>query len=246
MRKLFLHVGFAKCGSTSLQESLSCAPGIVFPKSGNHGGEHLALALRLRGIDDWTRQFFDETWVEKGMAGIIEEIASTLQTVVLSSERLAAISQPQIDSLKALFPDFEIHVILVRRELQRYLISTWRHAVYRHDFAEPFDVFLTRFTNFSFGDAEVKFGRNFPVHAFDMEAEDYAEAVGTLIGTTVTIPQANVGIPREFAELLQKTHTLLGSAEFKKFFDVRTKKAMLDVWNGNASVTIEPMTPPLF
>lgn len=246
MRKLFLHVGFAKCGSTSLQAALSEAPGIVFPKSGNHGGEHLALALKLRGIDDWTRQYFDESWVEQGMAGLMAEIGSSTETVVLSSERLAAMTEAEIAAVKAMFPDFDIQVIVVRRDVQRFLSSTWRHAVFHHDFGEAYEAFLEQFKTFNFGDASTKFGQHFPVHGFDMEAPDYAASLGALIGTTIEIPRANVGVPLEFAKLLQRTHALLGSEEFKKRFDTKTKKSMLAVWTGRATIVIEPMDALLF
>lgn len=246
MRKLFLHAGFAKCGSTSLQAALSRAPGILFPASGNHGGEHLALALVLRGIDDWTRQFFDPSWVASGYAGLMEEIRSSTETVVLSSERLVAMTEPEILRLKALFPDFDMQVIIVRRDLQRYLASTWRHAVFRHDFGESYAAFLDRFRDFDFGNAEARFRAHFPVHSFDMDAPDYAVALGALIGIPLDMPRANVGVPMEFAMLLQQAHALLGTREFRKRFDVATKKAMLDVWNAKTQVEIEPMTAPLF
>jgi hypothetical protein len=246
MRKLFLHVGFAKCGSTSLQVALSEAPRIVFPKSGNHVGEHLALALTLRGIDDWTRQYFDESWVEHGMAGTVAEIKSSTETVVLSSERLAAMSEDEISVVKAIFPDFDIQIILVRREEQRFLSSTWRHAVFHHDFGESYEKFLEPGRVLDFDNVVSKFGKHFPVHSFDMEAPDYATSLGALIGTTIEIPHANVGVPLELAQLLQRTHALLGTEEFKKRFDSDTKEAMLAVWTGRATAKIEPINANLF
>lgn len=246
MRKLFLHVGFAKCGSTSLQSALSAAPNIVYPKSGNHGGEHLAFALAIRGIDDWTRQFFDESWVESGQADLMVEIGSSTENVILSSERLAAMTEAEIERVSEMFSDFEIHVVIVRREIQRYLSSTWRHAVFRHDYGECYEAFLNHFKSFTFGDVEKKFSSHFPVHVFDMEACDYAEEIGELLGTTVEIPRANVGVPMDLASLLQKTHALLGTEEFKKRFDTKTKQSMLDVYNGHATAEIEPINAPLF
>lgn len=246
MRKLFLHVGFAKCGSTSLQAALANATGILCPKSGNHGGEHLALALELRGVDNWTRKFFDETWVAAGMAGIWEEIAASDLPVVLSSERLAAMTVPEIERAVEMFRDFDVEIILIRRDIQRYLSSTWRHAVYRHDFGDSYEAFLERFKNFSFGDAKSKFAPYFPVHTFDMEDADYVPSLEALIGTKLELPKSNVGVPFEFASLLQKTHALMGSKAFKQRFDAPTKQKMLQVWSGNASVEIEPMQAPLF
>lgn len=206
----------------------------------------MALALTLRGIDNWTRQFFDEAWVELGHAGLMGEIQSSTDTVILSSERLAAMGKDEIEALKALFFDFEIHVIMVRRDVQCYLSSTWRHAVYRHDFAESYEDFLKRFDNFSFDDAKSRFGEHFEVHDFNMDAPDYATALGTLLGTTIDIPSANVGVPMEFAQLLQRTHVLLGSEEFEKCFNASIKKSMLDVWSGRTNAKIKPMTAPLF
>ena len=206
----------------------------------------MALALTLRGIDDWTRQFFDEPWVEKAQESMMNEINSSSGPVVLSSERLAAMTPDQIILFKTLFAEFDIHVILVWRDVDSYLSSTWRHAVYRHDFAETYEDFLDRFENFSFGSAQTKFKQHFDVHDFNIDAADYASSLGELIGTTLEIPRANVGIPLEFAKLLQTTHALLGSEEFKKRFDSATKKNMLAVWNGQSVVEIEPMAAPLF
>lgn len=246
MRKLFLHVGYAKCGSTSLQAALSVAPNIVFPKSGNHGGEHLAFALTIRGIDDWTRQYFDDSWVEREQASMMAEIESSIDTVMISSERLAAMTPAEIEQVIDMFGEFEVHVVFVRRDIQRYFSSTWRHAVFRHDYGESYEAFLDYFKNFTFGEAETKFRRYFPVHSFDMEAPHYAEKIGALLETTVEIPRANVGVPMELAELLQKTHVLLGSKEFKKRFDAETKNSMLRTWNGHATTEIEPINTPLF
>lgn len=246
MRKIFLHVGFPKCGSTSLQAALADAPNILFPKSGNHGGEHLALALTLRGLDDWTAQFFNADWVRQNQEQLMDEVRASESTVVLSSERLAAMKHSEIEDFKALFPNFDIHVIVVRREVTKYLSSTWRHAVYRHDYGETYETFLIGFREFSFGNVEDKFKQHFTVHDFDMTAPDYTSRLGALIGTTIEIPKANVGVPLEFAKLLQTTHALLGTREFQKRFDAKTKKEMLEVWSGRATVTIDPMTAPLF
>jgi hypothetical protein len=245
-RKLFLHVGYAKCGSTSLQAALSKAPNIIFPSSGNHGGEHLALALTLRGIDDWTRKFFDETWVEPGYAGMMEEIKNSTETVVLSSERLSAMSPVEIETFSTLFPDFEVHVLILQRDTESYIKSIWRHAVFRHDYAEPYDVLLKKFHTFQFGDVREKFSRYFPVHEFNIDNSTYEEEVGALIGTMLEIPHVNSGVPMEFAALLSQMHRLLGTEAFRTQFNTASKQHMLKVWRGQENVEIEKMTVPLF
>jgi hypothetical protein len=246
MRKLFLHVGFAKCGSTSLQAALSRAPGILFPTSGNHGGEHLAFALRIRGIDEWTRQYFDQPWVDRESVRLMEEIEAGTGTVVLSSERLAGCAPEEIERIAAGLSNFEVHVVIVRREIKSYVSSTWRYAVFHHDFGESYEIFADRLRNFTFDQIENKFSAFFQTHWFSMDSPNYVEEIGALLGTKLDISRLNVGVPMAFAELLQKTHALMGSKEFKKRFDKKTKRFMLAAWNGNAKTQIEPPDVPLF
>jgi hypothetical protein len=246
MTKLFLHVGYAKCGSTSLQAALSSAPGILFPTSGNHGGEHLAFALHVRGIDDWTRQFFDQTWVDLENARLMEEIHTATNPVVLSSERLAASTPKEIERIAEILSSFEVHVIMVKRDIGSYLNSTWRHAVFFHDYGESYNAFVDGLKNFTFGEAEEKFRAFFPVHGFSMDAPNYVEEIGALLGTKLSVSRLNIGVPMAFAELLQKTHALLGSEEFKKRFGAETKRSMLDVWSGAERRHIQPMNVSLW
>ena len=222
------------------------APNIVFPKSGNHGGEHLAFALKIRGIDDWTRKFFQEDWVEAGMAGILQEISESTASVVISSERLAGLSPEEIRHVVDLFPDFEKHVIIVRRDVEKYLRSTWRHAVYRHDFAKSFESFAEHMAKFEFGQANEKFEADFEIHNFVMEDSDYVTSLESLLETTLIFPHSNEGVPFEFASHLQKLHVMLGSEKFKKVFDANTKAQMLNAWNGKQTTVIDPFNVPLF
>jgi hypothetical protein len=246
MRKLFLHVGLAKCGSTSLQAALSSATGILFPRAGNHGGEHLAFALHIRGIDAWTHQYFDETWVETETTRLMDEIHSGSGTVVLSSERLAACSPEEIARIAAILAGFDVHVIIVGRDVTSYLNSTWRHAVFFHDYGESYETFVNLRKDLSFAEVDEAFGAVFPVHRFRMDAPDYIEKISALLGTNLDISRLNVGVPMAFAELLQKIHALLGSEEFKKRFNAETKEAMLAVWNGEATTQIAAMDTILF
>lgn len=246
MRKLFLHVGFAKCGSTSLQEALSQAPGILYPKAGRHGAEHLSLPLKMRGIDDWTRQFFDDAWVEVQHRAMMEEISSTSLNVAISSERLAALTPAQITILPELFPNFDIRIILVRRSREKYLNSTWRHAVFFHDYGHTYEAFLEKMCGFDFGNTEEKFNKVFATHIYDLDSAGFPDDLAELMETKLDFPTSNVGVPFDLAKLLQETHALLGSQSFKKVYDMRTKKTMLAVKNGEKTVKVEPISAPLF
>ena len=130
--------------------------------------------------------------------------------------------------------------------MERFLSSLWRHAVFEHDYGETFESFPEKFTNFRFGDVAVKFSRHFPVHEFDMDAPDYVKSLETLIQTELEIPHANIGVPLDFAKLLQRNHSLLGTEKFQIRFDYETKVHMLEVWKGNTSVEIKPPLAILF
>ncbi|MEI6798129.1 MAG: hypothetical protein WCO04_02790 [Pseudomonadota bacterium] len=238
MRKLFLHVGCAKCGSTSLQAGLSRAPTIHFSTCGNHGGEHLAFALRIRGVDEWTRQYFDESWVEREFPRLMKDIHASNETVVLSSERLAGCSLHEIERIAEVLSGFDVQIVMVQRDINRYLRSTWRHAVYFHDYGESYEAFVKSKEDFSFCQIEEKFRQFFPVHRFNIDTSNFGEEIGTLFGCKLDIERLNVGVPHAFAELLQTTHALLGSEEFKKRFDRQTKQSMLAVCKGEATAKI--------
>lgn len=246
MRKLFLHVGFAKCGSTSLQEALLGGRGIYFPKSGVNGAEHLSLPLYIRGVDDWTRQYFDEVWAESQHSAMLHEISDVPGDVFISSERLAAMSEEEIKRLLGIFSDFQIEIVIVERRIEKYLGSTWRHAVFYHDYAVDYEDFLAKMNDFSFGRTEELFSKYFPVHVFDMDDEAYPKNLGHLIGTTIDMPRSNVGVPMSFAKLLQELHKLMGSKDFKALFTPQRKARMLEVVHGKRGVDIEPILAPLF
>ena len=245
-RQLFLHVGIAKCGSTSLQAALSSTTGVLYPTSGRHGGEHLAFALRIRGVDNWTSQFFDQSWVDTENTRLMQEIQAGTGVLVMSSERLAASTREEIERIADVLSGFEVRIIIVKRDLDSYIKSTWRHSVFFHDLAEGYEAFVDRFKDFTFDEIEDRFRAIFPLHCFNLDAPNYGEEIGALLGTKLNIPIQNVGVPMALAELLQKTHALLGTEEFKKRFDAETKQSMLDVWNGTTKRLIQALDAVLF
>ena len=96
--RLFIHIGYPKCGSTSLQNALAKAPEIFYPTGGNKNNEHLSLPLYLKGLDAWTAQWVDQKWVDENHAQMLSEISAAKGDAFISSERLAALSETQIGS----------------------------------------------------------------------------------------------------------------------------------------------------
>lgn len=226
-RDIFLHVGFAKCGSTSLQNFWKGCEHICYPKSGINGSEHLVLPLKLKGIDRWTRQFFSEDWVDAEYPKFVSEIDNCSGSIVISSERLASLSKLEILSLKEEFSAYNLQIVFVTRDRDRYLNSTWRHAVYWHDYAYDYQKFLETKKEFSFDGPIRIFKEFFPdVHTFNMDSPDYPSEISKLIGVEIALPRDNVGISQDLAEFLQGAHQKMGSRAFKEIFNKKRKNAL--------------------
>lgn len=245
-RKIFIHVGFPKCGSTSLQQALQSADGVCYPLSGTHALEHLCLPLHLKGVDPWTARWFSEEWVDAELAKLMDEVRASRSDVVLSSERLASLSPDEVTGLATLLEGLDVSVIVVIRDRERFLDSLWRHAVFRHDYHVSRDDFLATMKDFSFDDCERRFARVFPVHVLNMDQPDYAQVLSSLLGSTISIPHANTGVPGELAEILQRNHALLGTEQFTKSFPPHVKDAMLRALKGEITPEISAFEVPIF
>lgn len=142
MRKLIIHVGHAKTGTTSLQHSFArerqelLKLGVLYPKtygSSQHSaikpaltGDLLAsagLMRRLKNDRNAIERFADTSWQD-----LRDEVAKTQpDTIVLSSETFFNVGRngklkPFIDGMKTIADD--IHVVAyVRSPAERYLSS---------------------------------------------------------------------------------------------------------------------------
>jgi hypothetical protein len=245
--KLFVHVGYAKCASTSLQEALRDGSGILYPRAGRlfPQAEHLSLPLYFKGIDDYTRQWVSEEWVEKQHAALMQEIAESDKPVVLSSERLSSLQPDQITRMAELFKSYETRIVILYRDWGKYLNSTWRHVVYNHDYPVDYASFQLS-TDFQFGDCIPLFEKYFPVSTFNIENVGFDRELMELTGANFSLGRVNTGIPFEFAEILQRQHVALGSKTFKAIFTPEVKAAMLASWQSQTRPEIDPYTDPLF
>jgi hypothetical protein len=246
--KIYIHVGYAKCGSTSLQESLRESHGVFYPSAGTNlpAAEHISLPLYLKGIDAYTKQFISDEWVHTQHALMMEQIAKADRPVFLSSERLASLSRAQIDDLRDLFPGHDVEIIFIVRDRDKYINSTWRHAVFYHDYAVDYSSFQKKMAQFDFMTIVPMFQRHFPVHMFNLDDENFERSIMDVIGTKFQLSTANVGVPNRLAELLQEQHVLFGSYLFKEVFTRKAKQKMLFMMTCAKSRPLDPFDIPLF
>jgi len=142
-RRVFLHVGVPKTGTTFVQDVLwrsrtaLARGGVCYPLG--RRAEHFAAAMDLRGASwggrhnpDW-----EGTWAR--LARTVRE--SEARTGVLSSELLAAADEDAVERAVASFPDRQVHVVLTVRDLARQLVSGWQEQV-KHRVSVPLDAFV--------------------------------------------------------------------------------------------------------
>lgn len=149
MKRIFLHIGTHKTGTTSIQKFLANAEnhlredGILYPQSGRPNVEHeakyghhvLAWAIRkkkgVNHLDDWKR--------------VIDEIDTAKeQTVVLSSEDFETCTKEQIAHIGVLLESFEVHIVLFLRNPLDFLVSAYKQNIKSGKTAESFDEFVER------------------------------------------------------------------------------------------------------
>jgi hypothetical protein len=130
-RKVYLHVGLHKSGTTYLQGALRgnraelAKQGVLVPH-GPAGGI-------FRAVDDVQgrrpRDVEDSRIVGAWQALVTEIGQSDLPRVVISDERLSLSGLGTVDRIRRALEDSELHVIVTVRDLARALVSSWEEAV---------------------------------------------------------------------------------------------------------------------
>ena len=129
MRRVFLHVGTPKSGTSYLQDKLARNRDRVL-KAGldylpSRSEDHFEAALDLLGIR-WAG-------VEKAAKGqwpaLVAEARRTTENVLISHEILAAATPDRARAALRAFPHDEVHVVLTARDLGRQVPAEWQERV---------------------------------------------------------------------------------------------------------------------
>lgn len=145
-RRLFLHVGVPKSGTTFLQASLARnhdalqAAGVL--DVGNRRETFLA-AVDVRGTHDaWGRNRED---VAGAWAKLCKRARRHDGTSVISQELLAAASADQVTDALAPLRGVEVHVIVTARDLARQAAAEWQEGI-KHGRCMRFEQFRRHMT----------------------------------------------------------------------------------------------------
>jgi hypothetical protein len=142
-RRVFLHIGTPKSGTTYLQEKLALnrddisRDGLTYPST--RTGNHFEAALDL----------IEERWagqreVARGQwPAIVSEVRKAPADAIVSHEILAAATSAQVATAMTAFADDEVHVVLTARDLARQIPAEWQENV-KHRGRRSFAKFMAQ------------------------------------------------------------------------------------------------------
>ncbi|WP_218310826.1 hypothetical protein [Alteromonas antoniana] len=219
--KLYLHIGWPRSGSTSIQTAFYnkreelLLHGILYPKSGlQHVGHHQWAYPLLSSPVDWIKPASITALLQE----LKEEVShcdSNVDSVFLSSE--AFIYCNNYENLRNAFTDFDIEIIAIVREQLSLINSAYLRQLstnatklspenYVSEFIDKPDYFFEKKLSPVLSDRQHVKLNAFP---FSSVKNQFWHRISDIIGVPKDIfarvcqPATNVSLPRKAIELLQ-------------------------------------------
>jgi hypothetical protein len=145
-RRLHLHIGPRKSGTTFLQQALVSnkralrAEGLIYPAPGRSLRQRLLGAPRFLNHE---KELLAACTAEDSSATewLARALAATSSDIILSGEAIAACSPAELDHLTANLGVDEIHVIITARSLEAVIPSSWQQHI-RNGRTAPLDAYV--------------------------------------------------------------------------------------------------------
>lgn len=136
MRRLYIHIGPHKTGTTYLQQCLFGARnalserGVLYPSSGlGEWQAHHRLAFALKGRRD-RKEAAEIPSKERETEWIVEEVSrSDAAVVILSSEEFFSVRPDQIQYLASRFEGFDVKAVFYARRQDELFVSNYTQIV---------------------------------------------------------------------------------------------------------------------
>lgn len=233
-KRVFLHVGSPKTGTTFLQQvlwsqrGLARRQGVLLP--GESFFDHYLATLDVRDVAHLPQH-------PKRAVGSWKRLVDSSRdwsgTVVVSHELFAAATKEQAERAIAAFGDAEVHVVVTARDLVRQIPAEWQEHL-KHRSSQPFNAFVRQLTKDTQGsswfwqvqdvaDVLARWGATLPrsqVHVVVVppagaDPAGLWERFASLVGLEpeafdLESSRANTSLRAEQAELLRRVNSELG------------------------------------
>lgn len=229
MKKIVLHIGANKTGTTSIQNFFSEQEvelrekhGVLYPVAGRVWNAHFKLAWAVgagKVIDGQERE-----WVK-----LRDEIeASTCNTFVLSSENFILVKDPKsIRFIRDLFPDYEFQIVLYARRQDYWLESLFLQRIKMGFLEKTFLEFLAQpdqeldYEKILFPWNDVFGSESISVIDFDSEAKKKGSVraffdIINVVDVKVLEKRDNDSLDRNLAEFLMSRKVYLSKSDRQK------------------------------
>lgn len=172
-RKIFIHIGAHKTGTTSLQNFFHTshekllAKGVLYPKSCNFQYAQHRLAFAAKGMRDPGAGDVPDLEIE--LQSLLHEIeASSAPTTIISSEEFFNTRKPSVEKIAATLSGFSVEIVAIIRRPDELFCSIFNQKQKdpRNDFKMHYSRFLGNPVSLS-GDLE-----------FDASLERWASVFG--------------------------------------------------------------------
>lgn len=237
MKKVILHIGTGKTGTSSIQnflhthhDALRMQHGVLYPKTGLVSSSHFGEMIHAHyDLPAWLAKSDVHVAELKKLRQEIDDFSGNV--VILSCENLYHhLAAEHLAALGNLLAGLEVHVVCYVRRQDLYMESAWKQQVKVGAMRMPFEQFLVRHTETEFlGEVHgnyyrmllpwaTSFGKSrLHIRIFDPVTwpgrdliQDFVQALGlpSEIGKLPRIEITNVAMPSELMRLLCKINSL--------------------------------------
>jgi hypothetical protein len=161
LKKVVIHAGFHKTGTTALQHSLQASTellktaGYRYPivdQGTSQSGSVLALASRGWG---WQARG-SKVIPKKVWKKLVKKTLAGTDNVVLSSEFFSELDEIQVRQVKAAFDGLNVQVVFTMRALDKLFPSTYQQSL-KSGSSYSYEAWLERTVNDYFGEQKTGF-----------------------------------------------------------------------------------------
>lgn len=204
MKKIVIHAGFHKTGTTALQHSLHAstdslaAAGYCYPIIGagtSQSGSVLALAGRGWGWQARGSKVIPKrVWVK-----LVQKSVKAKQNVVLSSEFFSELNDSQVQAVKEAFADQNCEIVFTMRAFDKMFPSTYQQGL-KSGSSYSYEAWLERTTSDYFSEQKTGFWKR-NLHA--QVIQRWMTAFGAENVTIITADESNPSLLfNRFSEVL--------------------------------------------